>query len=136
MLFLRIPATFTTSNINDLHVSLLEFGTSVGCSEEGGHGTHVSGTLAGAQSDTSAGEDEADGGAFQGKLAVFDFGDSDNNNALTTPDQVINRCRGKASCRTRNCPVWPCVLLGLKHMSRIFPLLLFQVEAVVLHAFF
>ena len=32
--------------------------------------------------------------AFQGQLAVFDFGDSDNNNALTTPDEVgfMDRC--------------------------------------------
>ena len=29
--------------------------------------------------------------AFQGQLAVFDFGDSDNNNALTTPDEVRRR---------------------------------------------
>lgn len=56
--------------------------------EEDGHGTHVAGTLGGAQSGESAGDDEADGMAFQGKLAIFDFGDSDNFNALTTPDEV------------------------------------------------
>lgn len=49
----------------------------------------MAGTLAGAQSGTTAGDDDADGMAFQGKLAVFDFGDSDDNNALTTPDEVI-----------------------------------------------
>lgn len=59
--------------------------------EEGGHGTHVAGTLAGAVSGAAAGDDEndgADGIAYQGKLAVFDFGDSDAFNSLTTPDQV------------------------------------------------
>eukprot|EP00752_Nemacystus_decipiens_P002900 g2698.t1 len=56
--------------------------------EEGGHGTHVAGTLAGAQSGEDAGDDEGDGMAFQGKLAVFDFGDSDNFNVLSTPDAV------------------------------------------------
>lgn len=49
----------------------------------------MAGTLAGAQSGTTAGDDECDGMAFQGKLAVFDFGDSDSNNALTTPNEVI-----------------------------------------------
>lgn len=56
--------------------------------EAAGHGTHVAGTLAGAQSGTKAGDDEADGMAFAGQLAVFDFGDSDAGNALTTPDEV------------------------------------------------
>lgn len=60
-------------------------------SEEAGHGTHVAGTLAGAQSGSSAGDSDADGGAFQAKLAVFDFGDSDNNNALSTPNEVTCR---------------------------------------------
>ena len=59
-----------------------------GGAEEGGHGTHVAGTLAGAQSGEDAGDDEGDGMAFQGKLAVFDFGDSDNSNVLSTPDEV------------------------------------------------
>lgn len=48
----------------------------------------MAGSIAGAQSGELAGSDEADGMAFQGKLAVFDFGDSDNFNALTTPDEV------------------------------------------------
>lgn len=51
----------------------------------------MAGTLAGAESGSSAGDDDADGSAFQGKLAVFDFGDSDNSNALTTPDEVGDR---------------------------------------------
>lgn len=56
--------------------------------EEGGHGTHVAGTIAGAQSGEEAGDDEGDGMAFQGKLAVFDFGDSDKFNGLSTPAEV------------------------------------------------
>ncbi|CAM9508566.1 unnamed protein product, partial [Sphacelaria rigidula] len=56
--------------------------------EAAGHGTHVAGTLAGAVSGGIAGDDDADGMAFQAKLAVFDFGDSANDNALTTPDEV------------------------------------------------
>lgn len=60
--------------------------------EADGHGTHVAGSIAGAQSGEDAGDDDADGMAFQGKLAVFDFGDSDNFNALTTPDEVCSSC--------------------------------------------
>ncbi|CAM9547842.1 unnamed protein product [Ectocarpus sp. 6 AP-2014] len=56
--------------------------------EADGHGTHVAGSICGAQSGDDAGDDDADGMAFQGKLAVFDFGDSDNFNALTTPDEI------------------------------------------------
>lgn len=58
--------------------------------EADGHGTHVAGSICGAQSGEDAGDDDADGMAFQGKLAVFDFGDSDNFNALTTPDEVCS----------------------------------------------
>lgn len=60
--------------------------------EADGHGTHVAGSIGGAQSGEVAGDDDADGMAFQGKLAVFDFGDSDNFNALTTPDEVCSSC--------------------------------------------
>lgn len=55
---------------------------------EGGHGTHVAGAIAGAQSGDQAGDDESDGMAYQGKLAVFDFGESSTFNLLTTPDEV------------------------------------------------
>lgn len=61
--------------------------------EASGHGTHVAGTLAGAQSGEDAGDHAADGMAFQGKLAVFDFGDSDNFNVLSTPDEVLCKYR-------------------------------------------
>lgn len=60
--------------------------------EADGHGTHVAGSIGGAQSGTTVGEDDGDGMAFQGQLAVFDFGDSDNSNALTTPDSVCLLC--------------------------------------------
>lgn len=53
-----------------------------------GHGTHVAGTIAGAESGEKAGDNEADGLSFQGKLAIFDFGDSSNDNALSMPGQV------------------------------------------------
>ncbi|CAM9313629.1 unnamed protein product [Discosporangium mesarthrocarpum] len=54
--------------------------------EDNGHGTHVAGTLAGANLLGTG--DDTNGIALDGKLAVFDFGDSDGGNALDTPEQV------------------------------------------------
>lgn len=84
--------------------------------EAGGHGTHVAGSIAGAQSGEDVGDDDADGMAFQGQLAVFDFGESDNSNALTTPEQV---CAFHETRRVRTDPPsasgrigWLCLRTG------------------------
>ena len=74
--------------------------------EAGGHGTHVAGTLVGAESGEVAGDGVADGMAFQGKIAVFDFGDSDNSNALTTPDEVNELSLLAVSCGGSAAPGW------------------------------
>jgi hypothetical protein len=52
----------------------------------GDHGTHVSGTVAGAIQGQGAGHHIGDGGAHDAKLAFFDFGDS--SGALFTPSNL------------------------------------------------
>ncbi|KAG5175267.1 peptidase S8/S53 domain-containing protein, partial [Tribonema minus] len=56
--------------------------------EQAGHGTHVAGTLAGAQRSAAGapGQHLGDGLAFAAKLAVFDFGDAAG--ALYTPSDL------------------------------------------------
>lgn len=97
-----------------------------GYADAAGHGTHVAGTLAGAESGGSAGDDDGDGMAFQGKLAVFDFGDSANDNALTTPSELDSMMLApafEAGARVHRCVyVCACVYVLPKNQVKTFTL--------------